>query len=126
MRQKKGQVGSLNVLPVVAITFVIAAVVFGVGFEFLDDTITELPNPCPSTHPNYGVNSSGGHGRECANATTGDLSYTPPVTAAFNGTVDFEAGLTKVSNKAPTIGLAIAAGVIIAVIVGFLAIKLRP
>ena len=95
LENKKGQY-SINSLGAVAIAFVVAAIVFGIGAVILADVGTEV---------------SEGSSYTCG--ATGDY--------AFNATCNGAEGIDVISGWLPTIGLIIAAAIVIGVVVGSLA-----
>lgn len=97
------EVGDL--LPL-GITLVVVTVALAYGMQVVGDIRTSLA--ADNLGANCGQNSSGG--------SAGNVNYNG-CGVAYNATQDGQLGLSKLTGKLPTIGLVIAAVVIIAVLV---------
>lgn len=97
------EVGEL--LPV-GVTLVVVTVALAFGLQVVGDIRTTLATD--NTGANCGQNSSGGSGAGVNYNGCG---------VAYNATRDGQVGLSKLTGKLPTIGLVIAAVVIIAILV---------
>jgi len=97
LESKSGQY-SINTLGAVAIAFVVAAIVFGIGAVILSDVGNEVGDTATNKYV-CGING----------------------TYAYNATCNGSEGIDTISGWLPTIGLIIAAAIVIGVVVGSLA-----
>lgn len=113
--EKKGELGGLGTLPKVAILFVVVGIVFGIGFTIVSqqqDTYASCPTVGATT---YTYNSAW---KLCQNGTSGNASVIKGY--AWNATEAAQAGSASITAYLPTIGLVVAAIIVIGLVVGLL------
>ena len=106
---KKGQIGFNNLTPIF-ITLLLIVIIAGISYEFMSSQRDDLAT-CPIVGTDqFQWNSSGD---VCYNTTGATVSQ---VGAGYNATANMEEGTSKITNKFPTIGLVIAAVVVIGLV----------
>lgn len=103
-----------NLLPI-GITLIVVTLALAFGAQVLGETRDDIGvDSCAANTNSFTLYNS--TTSTCMN--TSNTSQTSAVgTAEFNGSVDGLTGLTKLTGKLPTIGLVIAAVVVIAILV---------
>jgi hypothetical protein len=111
---KKGFMNSLNILPTVAILLVVTGIIFALGLQVLSDTGDDaLENWCDDS--GYYYNSSDGY---CWYNNSDSSIVSSGLPYEVNATNSALEGVGEVPSKFPTIGVAIAAVVVISIVAG--------
>ena len=118
---KKGQALNLNSLLTVGITLVVVGIALAFGIQVLGDTKDDIgaDNCAVRTDDFTGYSTTAD---QCANASN-STQYTAVGTAEFNATGDAISGTGKLTSKMPTIGLVVAAVIIIGLLVSAFAFR---
>ena len=119
IRAKKGEFSGLGSLPGIAVTFVVVGTIFAIGFSILNTNQATFAT-CASGFSYQSTTDNCINSTNSSSATRNVLG-----TYAYNATKESQDGMFNITGYLPTIGLVIAAIIVIGLVVGLLYMRNR-